>query len=77
MIHSFNHFKAPLQETYSDAPLSQLLQNKLVLSNLQNAVTLFIGRRQTSIGSPFQVEGPTMENVQCCLVEVVTQGTKS
>src|SRR6218665_2061228 len=33
----------------------------LVLSNLKNALSLFLGRRRISKGSPFQVEGPTIE----------------
>jgi len=42
----------------------------LVLSNLKNALSLFLGRRRISKGSPFQVEGPTIENARRCLVAV-------
>ena len=37
----------------------------------------FLGRRRISKGSPFQVEGPTLEDALCCLVEVVVRGTNS
>src|SRR6218665_373505 len=60
LVNSFNRTricKAPLQETYSEAPPAQLLQNKLVLSNLQIAFSLLLGKRRTSKGSPLQVEG--------------------
>src|SRR6218665_1142803 len=47
------------------------------LSNLQNALSLFLGRRRISKGSPFQVEGPTMENARRCLVAALARGTNS
>ena len=75
-IHSFIHsriYKAPLQEIYSAQPR----RYRSVLSNLQNALSLFLGRRRISKGSPFQVERPTMENVRRCLVAVLARGTNS
>src|SRR6218665_3983911 len=70
-IHLFNHsfihsriYKAPLQEIYSEAPSAQPRRYRSVLSNLKNALSLFLGRRWISKGSPFQVEGPTMENAR-------------
>src|SRR6218665_285137 len=60
IIHSFIHariYKAPLQEIYSEAPPAQPRRYRSVLSNLQNALSLFLGRRRISKGSPFQVEG--------------------
>jgi len=69
-IHS-RIYKAPLQEVYSEAPPAQLRQYRSVLSNLQKALSLLLGRRLTSKGSPLQVDGPTMENARCCLVAVL------
>src|SRR6218665_2927320 len=68
-IHSFIHsriYKAPLQEIDSEAPPAQPRRYRSVLSNLQNALSLFLGRIRISKGSPFQVEGPTMENARRC-----------
>src|SRR6218665_892470 len=79
-IHSFIHsriYKAPLQEIYSEAPQAQPRRYRSVLSNLQNALSLFLGRIRISKGSPFQVEGPTMENARRCLVAVLARGTNS
>src|SRR6218665_227000 len=70
-------YKPPLQEIYSEAPPAQPRRYRSVLSNLQNALSLFSGRRRISKGSPFQVEGPTMENARRCLVAVLAQGTNS
>src|SRR6218665_812831 len=70
-IHSFIHsriYKAPLQEIYSEVPPAQPRRHRSVLSNLQNTLSLFLGRIRISKGSPFQVEGPTMENARRCLV---------
>ena len=75
-IHS-RIYKAPLQEVYSEAPPAQLRQYISVLSNLQKALSLLLGRGRTSEGSPFQLEGPTMENARHCLVAVLAQGTTS
>jgi len=66
-----------LQEIYSEAPPAQPGRYRSVLSNLQNALSLFLGRRRISKGSPFQVKGPTMENAQRCLVAVLAWGTNS
>src|SRR6218665_1947463 len=74
VTHSFIHsriYKAPLQEIYSEAPPAQPRRYRSVLSNLQNALSLFLGRMRISKGSPFQVEGPTMENARRCLVAVL------
>src|SRR6218665_123286 len=60
-IHS-RIYKAPLQEIGSEAPPAQPRRYRSVLSSLQNALSLFLGRIRISKGSPFQVEGPTMEN---------------
>src|SRR6218665_3060819 len=79
-IHSFIHsriYKAPLQKIYSEVPPAQPRRYRSVLSNLQNAFSLFLGRRRISKGSPFQVEGPTMENARRCLVAVLARGTNS
>src|SRR6218665_2659534 len=79
-IHSFIRsriYMAPLQEIYSEAPPAQPLRYRSVLSNLQSAVSLFLGRIRISKGSPFQVEGSTMENARRCLVAVLARGTKS
>src|SRR6218665_233504 len=78
--YSFIHsriYKASLQEIYSEAPPAQPWRYRSVLSNLQNALSLFLGRRQISKGSPFQVEGPTMENARRCLVAGLAPGTNS
>src|SRR6218665_2897515 len=78
--HSFIHsriYKAPLQEIYSEAPPAQPRQYRSVLSNLQNALSLFLGRIRISKGSSFQVGGPTMENARRCLVAVLARGTNS
>src|SRR6218665_3769560 len=79
-VHSFIHsriYKAPLQEIYSEAPPAQPRRYRSVLSSLQNALSLFLGRIRISKGSLFQVEGPTMENARRCLVEVLARGTNS
>ena len=71
-VHSFIHsriYKAARQEIYSEAPPAQPRRYRLVLCNLQNALSLFLGRRRISKGSPFQVVGPTMENARRCLVD--------
>src|SRR6218665_1087508 len=40
--------------------------------------TFIISRQETNFqGSPFQVEGPTMENARRCLVAVLARGTNS
>src|SRR6218665_2328880 len=44
------------------------------LSSLQNALSLFLGRRRISKGSPFQVEEPTIENARRCLLAVLIMG---
>ena len=62
-------YKAPLQEIYSEVPPAQPWRYRSVLSNLQNTLSLFLGRRRISKGRPFQVEGPTLENARRCLVE--------
>src|SRR6218665_3251383 len=63
---------ALLQEIYSKASqLNHRRQYRSVLGNLQNALSLFLGRRCISKGSQFQVEGPTMENARHCLVTSV------
>ena len=56
-IHSFIHsiihsriYKAPLQEIYSQAPPAQPRRHRSVLSNLQNALSLFFSRRRISKG---------------------------
>ena len=51
IIHSFIHskiYKAPLQEIYLEAPPAQPRRYRSVLSNLQNALSLFFGRRRIS-----------------------------
>src|SRR6218665_2044577 len=71
-------YKASLQEIYSEAPPAQPRRYNAVLSNLQIALSLFLGgRRRISKGSSFQVEGPTMDNAKRCLVAVVARGTNS
>src|SRR6218665_1730029 len=58
--NSFIHsriYKAPLQGIYSEAPPAQPRRYRSVLSDLQNALSLFLGRIRISKGSPFQVEG--------------------
>src|SRR6218665_176576 len=80
IIHSFIYSridKTPLQKIYSEAPPVQPRRYKSVLSNLQNTLSLVLGRWQISKGSPFQKQGPTMENAQHCLVAGVVQGTNS
>jgi len=70
--------KTPLPEIYSEEPPAQQRQYKSDLSNLQTTLSLFLGKRPTSKGSPFQVEGPhTMEYARRCLVTAVARGTKS
>src|SRR6218665_2240440 len=76
IIHSIIHniCKAPLQEIFKKSP-QRLPQpshgdTKSVLSNLQNTLSLSLGKRRTFKGSPFQVEGPTMENARSCLIAV-------
>src|SRR6218665_591511 len=70
-------YKVHLQETYSEASPVQPRRYKLVLNKLLNAFALFLGRRRTSKGIPFQVEGATMERARRCLVAIVARGTKS
>ena len=67
--------EAPLPETYQ--PIDSNTIQKIVLSNLFNVFALFLGGMHIPNESPFQVEGPTMENVWRCLVEVVARGNRS
>src|SRR6218665_2414347 len=70
-------YKAPLEEIYSEAPPAQPWRYRSVLSNLQNTLSLFLGRIWISKGSPFHVEGPTIENARRCLVAFLARGTNS
>src|SRR6218665_1632415 len=79
-IHSFIHsriYKAPVHELYSEAPPAQPRRYRSVLSNLPNALSLFLGRIRISKGSRFQLEGPAMENARRCLVAVLARVTNS
>src|SRR6218665_235554 len=57
--------------------MNQPRRYRSVLSNLQNALSLFLGRRRISKRSRFQVERPTMENARGCLVGVLARCTNS
>src|SRR6218665_449424 len=70
-------YKAPLQAIYSEASPAQPRRYRSVLGNLQNALSLFLGRRRISKGSSFQVEGPTMGNARRCLAAVLARGTNN
>jgi len=70
-------YKAHLHEIYSEASPAQARRYKSVLSNLQNALSLLLRRRRIFKGSPFQMEGPTLENTRRCLVASVARGTNS
>src|SRR6218665_864119 len=67
-IHSFiqkfirHHFKKSTQRR------PQPRRYRSALSNLQNPLSLFLFRRWISKESPFQAEGPTMENARRCLI---------
>src|SRR6218665_3674142 len=72
-IHSFiqEFIRRPFKKSTQRRPQpSHGDTDHAVLSNLQNALSLFLGRIRISKGSPFQVEGPTMENARRCLVAV-------
>lgn len=68
-------YKALLQETNSEPP--QPRRNKVVLNNLQNAYSLFLGRIRTSKRSPFHLEWLAMEKAPRCLIDIVARGAKS
>src|SRR6218665_2752960 len=76
IIHSFSHefIRCPLK-SFQRRP-SPTTRYRLVSTNLQNALSLFLDSRRISKGNPFQVEGPTMENARRCLVAAVARGTK-
>src|SRR6218665_982716 len=64
-IHSFiqEFIRCPFKKsTQRRPPPAQPRRYRSVLSNLQITLSLFLGKRWISKGSPFQVEGPTMEN---------------
>src|SRR6218665_2633544 len=79
-IHSFiqEFIRRPFKKSTQRRPQpSHGDTDHAVLSNLQNALSLFLGRIRISKGSPFQMEGPTMENARRCLVAVLARGTNS
>src|SRR6218665_1550560 len=63
------------QEIYSEALPAQPRRYRSVLSNLQNELSLLLGRRRIFQGGPFQVKEPIIENAGGCLVAVVARGT--
>src|SRR6218665_3321937 len=52
-------------------------QTPLAFASVQNALSLFLGRRRISKGSPFQEKGPTMENARLCLVAALARGSNN
>src|SRR6218665_3447689 len=79
-IHSFiqEFIRCPFKKSTQRRPHpAQPRRYRSVLSNLQNALSLFLSRRRISKGSTFQVEGPTMENARLCLVAVLARDTNS
>jgi hypothetical protein len=81
-IHSFIHFEnlytvAPLQAAYSEALPAQPRLNRDDLSSWEKAPILLRGSKRSSSGSPFWVEGPTIEKARCCLRDERARGTRS
>ena len=78
-IHSFipRIYIAPLQGTYSEALPAQPRLNREDLSRRQKAGILLRGIKRSSSGSPFQVEGPTIEKARRCLRHERARGTRS
>jgi len=77
-LHSFilNIYIAPLQENYSEALPTPARLNKAVLRWEKNAGKRVLLQMRSSEARPFQVEGPTTEKAQICLVEVQAKGTR-
>ena len=71
-LHSFIHskiYKAPLQEIYSEAPPAQPRRYRSVLSNLQNALSLFfISWAVCYIWSAFRQRQVTDRSLLSCLL---------
>src|ERR1043165_10141682 len=77
MIHSFisNIYIAPLQENYSEALPTPARLKRAVLRCEKNIGEKVLGKRRSSRGRPFQVEGPTAKKARFCIVEVRARGT--
>src|ERR1043165_7033420 len=77
MIHSFisNIYIAPLQENYSEALPTPARPKRAVLMCEKNIGEKVLGKRRSSRGRPFQVEGPTTKKARFCIVEVRAKGT--
>ena len=75
-IHSFilNIYIAPLQENYSEALPTPARLKRAVLR--KNAGDKALWKIRSWEGSPFQIEGPTMEKARLCLAEVRANGTR-
>ena len=71
-----NIYIAPLQESYSRALPTPARLKRAVLRWEKNAGERVLWKIPSSEGRPFQVEGPTTENVRICLVEVWAKSTR-
>ena len=67
----------PLQWAYSEALSAQPRLNRDDFSCWQKAAILLRGSKRSSSGSPFQVEGPTIEKARCCLRDERTRRKRS
>src|SRR6218665_1605545 len=77
VIHSFIHsriYKVPLQEIYSEAPPAQPRRYRSVLSNLQNTLSLFLGRRRISKGE--SIPGGGTNNGECATLPSCSFSTR-
>src|SRR3984885_9541346 len=66
-----DNYIAPLQGICSEALPTPARRKRTVLRLERNTDGIDLGRRRSSRGSPFQVEGPRTEKTRFCLMEVV------
>src|ERR1700735_3175485 len=74
-IYLMDIYIAPLQGIYSEALPTLARRKRTVLRLERNTDGIDLGRRRSSRGSPFQVEGPRTEKARFCLMEVRANGT--
>src|SRR6218665_389315 len=64
----------PFKKDYSEALPTPVRLKRTVFKREKNERDKVLGKRRSSSGRPFQVEGPTTEKAQFCLVKVRAKG---
>src|SRR6218665_1206833 len=67
---------APLHKNYSEALPTPVRLKRTVFKREKNERDKVLGKRQSSSGRPFQVEGPTTEKARFCLMEERAKGRR-